>query len=145
MEIELGVGLGHIRFGMTESQVKSVYGEPNEIVNLKDDNQTDFQYYKEQTTFRFYHDHEGRLGWIETQNPKVLLFGKEIIGQNKSFIIGLLTQEGHEKYEYEKYETFDSLFYEDVWLELELNYELITCVKFGVFIDENDNYIWKNQ
>jgi len=118
MEIVLGTGLDRAKFGMVESELKSIYGQPDKVVPTEEDG-IDCQYYKEKATFRFYKDHGGKLGWIETENPRVLLFGAEVIGKNRASVIAILARNGHDKYESEEYETFDTIFYEHTCLELE--------------------------
>jgi hypothetical protein len=142
MEMVLGTGLDHVKFGMVESEVKSIYGQPDKVVPGEEGG-IDYQYYTEKVTCRFYKDDGGKLAWIETENPGVLLFGAEVIGKNRASVIELLARNGYENHESEEYEVFDTIFYADIWLELEITYDTISRIKFGAWMDKNENYIWR--
>ena len=142
MKIILGTGFGEqIRFGMSPSQVQALLGNPDKIIPLDDDEKrVEHQYNQLKMTFRYYDVNDEKLGWIETENPHVELFGVKAIGLNKAEAVKLLSENSPEL---DDYGSFETIFFEDVWLELQITYDEVSRVKFGVFIDENDEYIWK--
>jgi len=144
MDILLGRGLGdQIRFGMSMSQIEQLLGKPDKIIPLdEEDERVEHHYNQLKTVFRYYDKDGVKLGWIETENPQIELFGVKAMGLEKSGAINLLSTQGHDSLEFDDYGSFETLFFEECWLELQLTFDRVSRVKFGVFIDENDEYCW---
>ena len=99
-QITLGTGLGPLRFGATRDQVRALVGEPEEIEE-SDEDDADFEhqewiYHEDDYLVSLYFDREDdfRLSCIETDNPRMRLFGEAIVGQPVDQIRALMQGQG---------------------------------------------------
>lgn len=146
MEIDIGFGLKNsVRFGMNRKNVKLLFGKPDEIKPVEDDDdqREEWVYNSKRLTLRFYdnEDENGKVAEISSENKDltlngVLLFNKPI-DELKNFII----QEFKCDVEETDYGCFKILFFEDIWLELQCTYNTVQTVNWNVLIKE-DSYIW---
>ena len=147
MEILFGTGItGLGNFGERRSQILERLGEPTKKVLLDDDDaREEWQYYSLESSFRFYDLHDGRLGWIRSDNPNLILLGTKVIGSESSEIHALMKKAGYGEPELDDYEEWSSLTWENVWLELQTTYGRIRSINLGVpWSEEGDeiSYAW---
>lgn len=145
MEIRFGKGLQpDIWFGVDAEFLSERFGPPDRAYEMERDEdegrRDELVYNSLQTCFRLY---EGRLGWVQTSNPDLLLFGQRIMGESPSLVVELLAKAGFGKPEITEYDTFASAFWDSIWLEVQYVYDRIRDVNFGLLIDEDsDEYTW---
>lgn len=96
-KIEIGKGLGPVRFGMTRNDLISVCGEPNEKEEVSysedgDERSDSWHYDDDEFSVTFDEIDEWLLGTIATSAEEVTLQGHKVIGLSKSKIIELIAK-----------------------------------------------------
>jgi len=148
MEIHFGKGLEpDVWFGVGAESLSEKFGVPDRAYEMERDDEEgrrdELVYNSIQTCFRLY---EGRLGWLQTSNPDLLLFGQRIMGRSPSLVIELIAKAGYGQPEVTEYDTFASVFWDSVWFEVQYVYDRVRDVNFGLLIDDDSNeYIWPVQ
>ncbi|KXK37669.1 MAG: hypothetical protein J5I52_06590 [Saprospiraceae bacterium] len=103
-EIEPGVGVGGIKFGMTKDEVKVVLGRPDEIDHMPDEDgnpneQLDAWYYDEdEISLAFDELYEWRLVSVSVSHPDAVLYGMDIMGAEKTTVLDALSQRNITEY-----------------------------------------------
>lgn len=70
------------------------------------------------------------------------MFDRNLFGISMNEIENLLKELGYSKAEYEDYETFETLFCEEIWTTFEFEFDRLRVIEFSpVFIDD-DNRKW---
>lgn len=131
-EINLGVGLGELKFGMTRDEVVSLIGKPEDIDMIDGEGDNDMEswhYDTKEFSLLFDEDYGWRLVSISVSDPFFTLFGKSIIGMSKSDLLQFL--------EYNEMEISDE---EDISEEDE-NLQLIEIDEAGILIWLNEDEI----
>jgi hypothetical protein len=141
MEIVIGVGIGNLLFGLTESRVRDLLGSEDKSY------ETDFgcrrlQFDDEMLELSFEPDNDGLLGWIEVHKPEATLFGHKLLSQPKHRVLELLETELGQPSEYEDYGGFDTAFYEEQWLELHFRFGRLTNLNIGVLYGNDNEPLW---
>src|SRR5215217_6808066 len=96
-EIELGTGIGNIRFGYTMDQVKDIMGEPEEVEESDEDDEFEhkaWNYWEQGYSFFFDREDDYRLSCIQTEDPDVILFGKKVFDLPAKEVMALLKEQG---------------------------------------------------
>ena len=145
MEIKIGYGIGNFIFGMQRENVLSLLGQPDARRALEEygDLEEEWCYNEQRMSFRFDDHEEGRLIRIESENEKITLLKKPIIGKQENEVAGLMKASGFDDYEYEDYTSFRMLDYKDNWVEFESVFGRIKRVEISAFIDDDDQYVWR--
>jgi hypothetical protein len=148
-EIELGTGMGNIRFGYSMEQVKDVMGEPEEVEESDEEDEFEhkaWNYWQKGYSFFFDREDDYRLSCIQTENPEVVLFGKKICDLSGKEIKELLAKNGVTDFETEKLETGETrLSYEREMIDLYLENDRLLAVNFGVFINDDLEVQWPEE
>ncbi len=113
MEIKIGIGLDNLVFGMSQDEVKSILGIPDKIND--EDYAIVFYFNDNMLKAKFDKDEKLKLYSIEVVNRDARIFGKNLFGKSKEEITLILKSLGYSKIEYEDYDTFDTLFCEEIW------------------------------
>jgi len=141
MKITIGTGIDELKFGMKKSDIFALLKMPDKT--YKDDYGDRFLlYYDLDLVLKIEIDHNNRLGLIEVQNPNVTLFGSEIIGKSQRDVLEFINQHLEETPEKDDFNSFESFFYEENWLELQFELGKLKSICFGVLYDRNDQPIW---
>ena len=147
-EIVLGTGIGPLRFGMSQDEVRALVGEPEEIEASDDEDEFEHQewvYHEDDYLVSLYFDREDdfRLSCIETDNPHMRLFGQALVGQPLAGVQALLKQHGLAEPEIE---TMDGgevrLSYEQSMIDLYFEDDELQFINFGVFINDELEVQW---
>ena len=147
-QIVLGTGIGPLRFGMSQDEVRALVGEPEEIEASDDDDEFEHQewvYHEDDYLVSLYFDREDdfRLSCVETDNPHMRLFGEPIVGRNLADIQALMQRNGHPEPEVE---TMDGgevrLSYVQSMIDLYFEDDELQFVNFGVFINDDLEVQW---
>ena len=145
MKIHFGKGLEpEIWFGVGADFLYEKFGVPDREYEMEWDSEEgrrdELVYNSIQTSFRLY---EGRLGWIQTSNPEILLFDQPIMGKDPSFVIDMIVKAGFGQPEVTQYDTFVCVFWDSIWFEVQHVYNRVRDINFGLLIDDDSNeYIW---
>ncbi|MBT2556919.1 hypothetical protein J7E24_03925 [Hymenobacter sp. ISL-91] len=145
-EIRLGTGMGPLKFGASQDEVRSLMGEPEEIEESEDDDEFEHQawnYLDEGYSLYFDREDDYRLSCIETDHPGIRLYGEAIHGRSPEQIQELMQRHGHEQSEIEKMDTGEMrISYEKEMIDMYFEDEELQFVNFGVFIDEDLEVQW---
>jgi hypothetical protein len=144
LKIKLGEGIGPVKFGITKSKAIKILGEPDKVFETDGDCER-LQFNDKLIELSFEPDNDGLLGWIEVHNPMAELFGLKLLGKKKSDVTALLNDSLKYSPETDDYGSMVSLSYDDHWLELQFEFDRLTCINFGVLYDESESPIWPAQ
>jgi hypothetical protein len=102
-EILPSVGLGKLSFGMTREEVKELLGAPSDIENVPgfeeediNDELESWHYDESEFSLVFDSAYDWRVVSIAVSDPFFTLFGEQIIGNDKSKVLALLSAKGYE-------------------------------------------------
>ncbi|UOQ73368.1 hypothetical protein [Hymenobacter cellulosilyticus] len=145
-EIILGTGMGPLKFGATQDEVRALMGEPEEIEESEDDDEFEHQawnYLEEGYSLYFDREDDYRLSCIETDHPGLRIFGQPIHGKSVDEIQELMRQNGLESTEVERMDTGETrLSYEKEMIDLYFDEDQLQFVNFGVFISDDLEVQW---
>jgi hypothetical protein len=145
-EIELGTGIGNIRFGFTMDQVRDIMGEPEEVEESDEDDEFEhkaWNYWDQGYSFFFDREDDYRLSCIQTENPNVILFGQKVFDLPADQVKELVRKNGLTDFETEKLETGETrLSYEKEMIDLYLEDDRLLAINFGVFINDDLEVQW---
>ena len=152
MEIKPKIGIDNLKFGMTRKEVVGILGEPDRIIlDPNDENDVILEWTDKLLRLVFYLHHNDRFAYLRTKNPNLVYNGKRIINRNidtvKKDVFGNLVTE----WEVEDYTSFITHFDEKLWINLDVEYEIVTGFELGVIYKDNDaddsdddKYDWPN-
>ncbi|WP_026462383.1 hypothetical protein [Adhaeribacter aquaticus] len=145
-EIELGTGIGNIRFGYSMQQVKDIMGEPEEIEESDEEDEFEhkaWNYWEQGYSFFFDREDDYRLSCIQTEDPEVILFGKKVFDMPAKEVMALLKQQGLTDFETEKLETGETRYsFERQMIDIYVEDDQLLAINFGVFIDDDLEVQW---
>ncbi|WP_294823313.1 hypothetical protein [uncultured Flavobacterium sp.] len=142
MKIELKNGIGKLLFGMKESDVKSIYGEPDRKYRDEDKNAI-YLYNDKKLRLTFYQDEDMRLGYIITSSPDAELFERKVIGAGWGQLLPDLQGKGMKSFENENFDTVDNYFNEANWVIFQVEFGDVIRVEVGAIINAKDEFDWK--
>jgi len=141
MKISIGSGIHHFLFGQTEQQVINSQGTPNK--KFADEHGDIFLLFNSlETTLKFEKENDFKLSWIETSNMKATLPEFSPWGVSQVEIITKLTQILGELPEIEDYGDYQSMTFNNSWLELQFRYEKLKQINFGVLYNDKSEPLW---
>jgi hypothetical protein len=139
MKVNPKNGIDQLLFGMKQTHVESLYGQPNK--QFKDDEgNVIYVYHKEKLRLTFYEDENYRLGYMITANPDALLLDKLVIGRN---IEAVKKELPFSSWEQEDFDSTENHFNESNWLILQAEFDTIIRLEIGAIIKDNDEFDWK--
>ncbi len=139
MKINPKNGIDQLLFGMKQSDVISLYGNPDKQFE-DDDSNIIFLYNAKKLRLTFYEDEQFRLGYLITSNTDCTLLDQKIIGRNVEEVKSSLP---FKSWETESFDSTENHFNESNWLILQSEYETIIRVEIGAIINDNDEFEWK--
>lgn len=147
-EILLGIGIGKLRFGISQDQCRDLLGVPDseeDLDYLEDGSIIDklWNYDEIGITLHFSQDLDLKLTSIETEEPNITLFGKTIIGCSKQEAINNAKAFGLEEPEIESYEEgVERLMFDDFQLEFWIEDDFVYMIEWGPFWLDEENPEW---
>ena len=141
MEILLGTGIGKLLFGFTEAEAVETLGVADKSFKTDLGCQR-LQFNQAMLDLSFEPENEGLLGWIEVHHQGATLFGHPLIGKSKETVLDLLIIQLGSPSEVEDYDSFETVFYEEQWLELQFRFGKLSNLNFGVLYNKDDEPIW---
>lgn len=145
MKIKFGIGVEDILFGMTQEEIKSIWGEPNRINTEEKEQGIVYYFNSKMVKLKFDLDEDSKLSSIEVHNPKVKIFNRNVFLKTKEEIKSLLKSNGYINFEYEDYEIFDTFFCEDIWATFEFEFDRLISIEFSPLYKNDDERIWPNR
>ncbi|BCS98952.1 hypothetical protein DSLASN_45840 [Desulfoluna limicola] len=151
MDIQIGVGIGPIRFGQEEVSVTNHLGLPEsrEYIEFEDalgDGTKVLGYYGDGLVFNFDSDDDFRLSTIAIREPGHTLYGKDLFGLGKLRVLTHLAQHIDEAPEEEIHsdeDTPDYLLVEYVDQSLFLWFDSDKLVEIEIgYTFHNDEPVW---
>jgi len=139
MKINPKNGVDQLLFGMKQSHVETIYGQPDKQFK-DDDGNVIYLYYKEKLRLTFYEDEAFRLGYIIISNEEATLLDKKIIGKNVNTVKSELP---FKSWEQEDFDSTENHFNESNWLIFQSEFGVIIRVEIGAIIIDNDEFDWK--
>ena len=137
--IEPGVGIGKIRFGLIQSEAEILLGKPDKVI-LGDE--IIHIYDKLQMRLTYYHNEASKLGYIDSSNPNLKYKETQVINSSIDEVLELLRRASFTEWEIEEYDSFTSFFNEKSRITLNVEYQLVKSIEFGVpFLNDNE-YRW---
>lgn len=96
MEIYLGKGTGDIIFGLTENELESIVGSPDniEVQEYGEDSTREYTYKKKNLSCSFSSEDEYRLSSIDLISSVFTLNGYSIVGSSLNEILRIFEKEG---------------------------------------------------
>ncbi len=137
MEIKIGIGLDSIQFGLLQPELIKILGQPDKVNNEEREDHVVLYYNKIMTKFYFNLDSQGKLCSIATINPEIIFFERNVIGLEKEYIISLLKTNGVTSFDCEDYESFDSIFCEEIWSSFTFEFNRLREIEFSVLMDDS--------
>ncbi|MGN0292458.1 MAG: hypothetical protein ACI4D3_00470 [Lachnospiraceae bacterium] len=149
--VKPGIGLGNIKFGITESELAQLLGEPDKIIIDEAFSAPVYFYNDRMTQFMFdpamrnESDTENRLDTITTSNPEVYLWNTVIIGKSSKEIEALLQMNHVTSIEYEDYGSSLVMYCEDISMEFTFEFDRVNEICFYIRFENDNNTIkWPN-
>lgn len=92
LEIKIKEGLGDLRFGMTEEQIKAIMSRPDEVEHIENaaDEPTTVMHYNDHGITLFLEDEPQVLACIDLANEQCTLYGKEVFDLDERELVKLM-------------------------------------------------------
>jgi len=149
--VNLGYGLGKLRFGATEEEVEAYLGPADEIDSSGDaeDEHITWHYKALQGYVSFDEVDDFCLGTIEVSLPAASIYGEVLLGKTRREVKKILkgkvagrTEESHHDLEAEGDARVCLLTYTKQSLNLWFEDDVLTSIQWGYLISEDDEIIW---
>jgi len=79
---------------------------------------------------------------IEVFDSKVCMFNQNIMYRNKGEIMEILKLNGYSNIEQEDYDTFETVFCEEIHSYFDFKFNRLTGIDFGPLFKNDDEIIW---
>lgn len=143
MELKPGIGIDNMIFGMDQSEIENILETPDEQrVHLNDDFKYQYVFNKQKIHLSFLLLHNGKFGYIDTTNEKLSFNNFPIINSNIDFALNEIFIDLITEWELEEFNTFSEYFSRKYWLNLHVEYGVITNVEMGVPFKNEDEFKW---
>ncbi len=144
-QLQLGQGVGTLKFGMTMDAVRAAIGEPEEIEESGPNDDFEHQAWNYlDLGYSLYFDQEddNRLSCIETDRTGLSLFGQPILGKSVAELRALMAQNGYPTAHEEPGDAGElQLSYDQEMIDFYFVDNELMVVNFGVFIDEKSHEV----
>ena len=141
MKIIPAHGTEQINFGSTKQDCIKTFGQPTKEI-IDDGGNTILCYSNLGLGLKLEKENDDLLGWIQITNPKVTMFGIKPIGCETVGVIEKLKQELGSNIEEQDLGEWQSLTFEDHWLEIQTSLGFVQQVNFGVLYGEDGDPNW---
>ena len=134
-------GIGSLVFGMTETEVVSLLGDPSILTDDPDDDEVSsiLKYDHLKLTLSFYSN--ARLAYIRSSNPALGASGRRIIGEQISKVLRY-PDFAPLDWDLDAYFLFDTYTNIDNWIVLKVEYNRVARLEMGVPPLEHGGYDW---
>jgi hypothetical protein len=142
MKITPKTGIDQLIFGMKQTDVISIYGNPDKKYK-DDDGNIIFLYNHKKVRLTFYEDESFKLGYIISSHPDLELFSEQIIKKQITEVLQIVTNKGIKSIEVENFDTVDNYFNESNWMIFQVEYNEVIRFELGATINDKDEFDWK--
>lgn len=146
MELKPRIGIDNIKFGMTKSEVIEILGSPDKISNedygLEEETEELIEWNKPKLRLTFEKSENYRLTYIRVQNDDLVYKGKTILKQTAEYIKQEVFSDISNKWEIEKYHSFDVHSDDENWLSFSIEFGVANEFEFGVTFTDDNEYDW---
>jgi hypothetical protein len=141
MNIQIGRGVDEILFGLTETAILEMLGEPDKIDTSDSDNRR-LMYYDLKLVLQIEPMNYDRLGWIRVHNKQSIWNAINPWMMKREALLEMLGQFLGEEYEQEDYGYMESFFFYQNWVELQYELGELTAFNIGVLYGDDDEPSW---
>jgi hypothetical protein len=143
MQLKPKIGIGNLKFGMTQKDILEVLGIPNrKRIDEDDDEQILLEFNQLKLRLTFYLNEGNRLGYLRTTNVDLTFNGHKIIGTKvniaKKMIFGSLIND----WEIDEYDFFITHSNDEFWITLNEEFGEVIAIELGVTFSDEENYDW---
>lgn len=142
MKVKLKFGIDQLLFGMRQKDVEAIYGKPNKQYEDEENNIV-YVYNIHKMRLTFYEEEDLQLGYITSTNEALELFDTKIIGKSWSEIQNILKNNKLSDFETEVVDGTENYFFEDNWLFVNVDYDLVFKIELGAVFNTQDEFDWK--
>lgn len=146
MEVKLGIGIGEIKFGMKQEDVKLIFGNPDKVQIDDDfeDREPMHQFNNINSRITYYSKEDLKLGYIRSSNKELTFQSSKLIDSSISELANFFK---NLKFEEEEFDFWVDHFNEENWLLIRSEYGKIKEIELGVpFIQNSDEeYNWPSK
>lgn len=143
MQLKPKIGIGNLKFGMTQKDILEVLGIPNrKRIDEDDDEQILLEFNQLKLRLTFYLNEGNRLGYLRTNNVDLTFNGHKIIGTKidiaKKMIFGSLIND----WEIDENDFFITHSNDEFWITLCEEFGEVIAIELGVTFSDEENYDW---
>ncbi len=142
MEIKLKNGIGQLLFGMKQKDVEAIIGKPNKQYIDEEDNIV-YIYNEHKLRLTFYEEEALRFGYLTCSSTDLELFDSKIIGKPWEEVKTILRENKLIDFETEVVDGTENYFFEDNWLFVNVDYDLVYKIEVGAVFNNKDEFDWK--
>lgn len=141
MQIDPGIGIDDIKFGLSQTMLKDKLGEPSKI-DKDSEGALLYQYNSLKCTFWFNED--ARLHWIQCSNKEAALYGARVVGMKIAEALDLVDSKLGYPATVDDYGSMESYSFDRDELEVQAEYGEVSCICFGHLWDNENFPIYTN-
>ncbi|WP_107037553.1 hypothetical protein [Brumimicrobium mesophilum] len=131
MEIKPRIGFDHIKFGMNRNEITEILGEPDQIIeDAYDDGEFILIWNKWKISLTFQSD--DKFTFYSSKNRDLKFNGKTFMDAEIEIVKREVFGDLKDNWAIENYETFQTHFYEEIWLTLHCEYGVVSNFELGV-------------
>ena len=148
MEIKPMQGLGELKFGASQDDVKKLLGEPDETETIDVEGEIHevevWSYFDEGHSIYFEKDLDNVCTNFETENEDAKLFGKKVFELEQDAIIALMKENNFTKFEIEKDDELDEVivFFDEAHMQFVFENNQLGLVSWAVAMGDDDEILW---
>jgi hypothetical protein len=150
-DILLGIGYGEIRFGMSQEQVRKIFGDPDSTERMDyvdDGSQVDdiWDYNDPQLELTFTGDLDFKLTSIKTMDPSILLHEKRLMGSSIAEVESSLEQISINETDRESFDSeIEQICCDDVGLDLWFEAGVLYAVEWSHLWLDDETPKWPEE
>lgn len=143
MELKPKIGIDNLVFGMTETQVKEILGNPDRKFEINDmgDNEVVLEWREKMLRLTFYKNENDRFGYLRTMNPELTFNGSKIMNLQSDIVKEKVFSEFKE-WDTNEFDFLTNYFNDDNWLCLNCEYGIVLDLEMGVPFKNDEEYDW---
>ncbi len=148
LEIKPMQGLGELKFGASQEDVKKFLGEPDETETIDVEGEIHevvvWSYFEQGHSIYFEKDLDNVCTNFETENEDALLFGKKVFELDQDAIIALMKENNFTRFEVEKDDELDEVivFFDEAHLQFVFEEDSLGLVSWAVAMGDEDEILW---
>lgn len=140
MQIIIGEGIDHLKFGMKQDDVENILGEADYVFDDPDQDAVNWVYNAKKITLVFYADESNKFAFIKSKNPDLKYNNNLVIGRSASDLEAIF---GKQNWDIDRYDSFTTYHCEKLEMTIYVEYDNIDYVEFGALFDTHGEFVWK--